>query len=58
MDEAGRMGIEHCAALRSCVQEDLFFVTEDPEWVAVDLKGVRVERTRRLVAGTDAGAAA
>ena len=48
MDEAGRMGVKHCATPHSCVQEDLFFEGEDPEWVEVDLKGVRVERTRRF----------
>ena len=48
MDESGRMGVEQCAAPHRCGQEDLFIEADAPEWVEVDLKGVRVERTRRF----------
>jgi transposase len=46
MDEEGRMGVKRCAGAQSCEQADLFVTTGEAEWVEVDLKGVRVERTR------------
>jgi hypothetical protein len=48
MDEQGRMGVKRCAAPASEEQADLFVPADEPEWVEVDLKGVRVERTRRF----------
>jgi transposase len=48
MDEEGRMGIKRCAEAQSCEQGDLFVEAGEPEWVEIDLKGVRVERTRRF----------
>ena len=47
MDERGRVGVEQCASERSTYQPGLFAATE-PEWVEVDLKRVRVERSRRF----------
>jgi len=48
MDEAGRMGVKRCAAPPSAEQAGLFVEEGEPEWVEVELKGVRVERTRRF----------
>ena len=48
MDEEGRMGVKRCAEAQSCEQGDLFVEAGEPEWVEIDLKGVRVERTRRF----------
>ena len=48
MDEAGRMGVKHCAGAQSWEQADLFAKAGEPEWVEVDVHGVRVERTRRF----------
>jgi transposase len=48
MDEAGRMGVKHCAGAQGCEQADLFAKAGEPEWVEVDVQGVRVERTRRF----------
>jgi transposase len=48
MDEEGRMGVKRCATAQSSEQGDLFVEAGEPEWVEVDLKGVRVERTRRF----------
>jgi transposase len=48
MEERGRMGVKRCAAADSSEQADLFVAGEAPEWVEVDVKGVRVERTRRF----------
>ena len=48
MDEAGRMGVKRCAAAPSSEQTDLFAESSEPEWVEVDVRGVRVERTRRF----------
>ena len=47
MDEQGRLGVKHCAEKRSGHQTDLFRSTE-PEWVEVDVKRVRVERSRKF----------
>src|SRR5271156_2513669 len=46
MDEEGRMGVKRCAEAQRWEQADLFVTTGEAEWVEVDLKGVRVERTR------------
>ena len=43
MDEAGRLGIERMAEGNSAHQPNLFEETREPEWVEVDVKGVRVE---------------
>jgi len=48
MDEAGRMGVKHCAGAQSWEQADLFAKAGAPGWVEVDVHGVRVERTRRF----------
>jgi hypothetical protein len=48
MDEQGCMGVKHCAASVGAEQAELFTAAEEPQWVEVDLKGVRVERTRRF----------
>ncbi|TFG43099.1 MAG: IS1634 family transposase [Syntrophobacterales bacterium] len=45
MDERGRLGVERCAAQHGAYQPSLFAAPE-PEWVEVDLKRVRVERSR------------
>ena len=47
MDERGRLGVKRCAEKRSGYQADLFTRTE-PEWVEVDVKRVRVERSRKF----------
>jgi transposase len=47
MDEQGRIGVKRCAA-PGAEQAELFCASEEPEWVEVDVKGVRVERTRRF----------
>ncbi len=48
MDERGRLGVKRCAEQRSGYQTDVFTRTE-PEWVEVDGKRVRVERSRNSV---------
>ena len=48
MDEEGRIGVKRCAEAQSCEQGDLFVEAGEQEWVEIDLKGVRVERTRRF----------
>jgi len=47
MDERGRLGVKRCAEKRSGYQTGLFSTTE-PEWVEVDVKSVRVERSRKI----------
>lgn len=47
MDENGRIGVKHCAENRRQVQPGLFGKS-DPEWVEVDLKRVRIERSRKF----------
>ena len=47
MDERGRLGVQCCAENNSSYQTDLFTRAE-PEWVEVDVKGVRVERSRKF----------
>jgi transposase len=47
MDERGRLAVRRCAQREVVVQSELF--TENaPEWVEVDLKRVRVERSRHF----------
>jgi len=47
MDERGRLGVKRCAEKRPGYQTGLFRTTE-PEWVEVDIKRVRVERSRKF----------
>src|SRR5262250_312972 len=47
MDEQGRLGVKRCVEKRPGHQTDLFRSTE-PEWVEVDVKRVRVERSRKF----------
>jgi transposase len=47
MDERGRLGVKRCAEKNSGYQTGLFTRAE-PEWVEVDLKRVRVERSRKF----------
>jgi len=45
MDKAGRLGVERVAKGSVGYQQNLFEETE-PEWVEINLKGVRVEKVR------------
>jgi len=47
MDERGRLGVKRCAEKDAAYQTGLFTKTE-PEWVEVDVKRVRVERSRKF----------
>ena len=47
MDERDRLGVKRCAEKNSGYQTGLFTRAE-PEWVEVDLKRVRVERSRKF----------
>ncbi len=47
MDERGRLGVKRCVEKNTGYQTDLFTRTE-PEWVEVDVKRVRVERSRKF----------
>lgn len=47
MDEQGRLGVKRCAERTAAQQRGLFFDAQ-PEWVEVDVKGVRVERRRKF----------
>ena len=47
MDEQGRLGVKRCAEKRTAYQTGLFHSPE-PEWVEVDVKRVRVERSRKF----------
>jgi transposase len=47
MDERGRLGVKRCAEKNPCYQTGLFIKAE-PEWVEVDVKRVRVERSRKF----------
>lgn len=47
MDEQGRLGVKRCAEKRTDYQTDLFRSSE-PQWVEVDVKRVRVERSRKF----------
>jgi transposase len=44
MDEQGRLAVKRCAE-RTAVHQRGLFVDPQPEWVEVDVKGVRVERS-------------
>lgn len=46
MDERGRLGIQRAAQPEPPPQAGLFQQEADAEWVEVDLRGVRVERSR------------
>lgn len=46
LDERGRMGIQRSAAGEACHRQRGLFEDTEPEWVEVDLKGVRIERSR------------
>ena len=47
MDERGRLGVKRCAEKRPGYQTGLFSTTE-PGWVEVEVKRVRVERSRKF----------
>jgi hypothetical protein len=47
MYERGRLGVQRCAENNTSYQTGLFTRAE-PEWVEVDVKGVRVERSRKF----------
>ena len=47
MDEQGRLGVKRCAERATTHQGGLFRDAE-PEWVEVDVKRVRVERSRKF----------
>ncbi len=47
MDGQGRLGVKHCAERTTTHQGSLFQDTQ-PEWVEVDVKGVKVERSRKF----------
>jgi hypothetical protein len=47
MDERGRLGMKRCAEKNTTYQTGLFTTTE-PEWVEVDVKRVRMERSRKF----------
>src|SRR5258708_9784099 len=47
MDERGGLGVKRCGEKNTAYQTGFFTKTE-PEWVEVDVKRVRVERSRKL----------
>jgi transposase len=47
MDEQGRLGVKRCAERATTQQGSLFRETQ-PEWVEVDVNGVRVERSLKF----------
>src|SRR5258708_26825408 len=47
MDERGRLGVKRCAEKNTAYQTG-FFTKTGPEWVEVDVKRVRVERSRKF----------
>ncbi len=47
MDEQGRLGVKRCAERRTAEQSGLFDQSR-AEWVEIDLKRVKVERSRRF----------
>ena len=51
LDEQGRLGVEHAAQPESWPQADLFEQESGAAWVEVDLRGVRVERSRPFGGG-------
>ena len=48
LDEHGRVGVQRAAAPAFSSQAHLFQQPTSPEWVEVDLRGVRVERNRQF----------
>ena len=46
LNEAGRLGVENVAKGRHGFQGDLFERKTEPEWVEVNVQGVRVENIR------------
>lgn len=46
LDECGRMGVQQAVQPASPLQAHLFQKPRSPEWVEVDIHGVRVERSR------------
>ena len=51
LDERGRLGVEHAAQPEPWPQSDLFEQEPGAAWVEVDLRGVRVERSRPFGGG-------
>jgi transposase len=51
LDEQGRLGVQRVAQPDSAPQAGLFDPQASPEWVEVDLGGVRVERSRPFGGG-------
>jgi transposase len=48
LDERGRVGVQQAAQPISTSQGDVFQQSTSPEWVEVDIRGVRVERRRQF----------
>jgi transposase len=48
LDERGRLGMERAARGNPTFRQQKIFEEVEPEWVEVDVKGVRVERSRRF----------
>jgi hypothetical protein len=48
MEERGSLGVKRCAAAQDGEQANLFVEPGEPEPVEVNVKGVRVGRTRRF----------
>lgn len=48
LDERGRLGVQQCASGRNPAWQTELFQDATPEYVEVDLKGVRVERSRQF----------
>src|SRR5512136_2981013 len=46
-DERGRLGVKRCAE-RSPAEQGSLFPRARPEWIEVDVKRVRVERSRKF----------
>src|SRR5450631_915582 len=51
LDERGRLGVQRAVQPAIGPQTDLFDPQASPEWVEVDLGGVRVERSRPFGGG-------
>lgn len=51
LDEQGRLGVQRVAQPGPAPQASLFDPQSSPEWVEVDLRGVRVERSRPFGGG-------
>ena len=51
LDEQGRLGVQRVAQPGPAPQASLFDSQSSPEWVEVDLRGVRVERSRPFGGG-------